>query len=158
MKSISAVLVGFSPTARIVSLEPGTIDAATRKNADDDRSPGISSSRPFSRCPPSMLMTPFLLSAPRQTLEAPAPLIASDHVLTNNGSAGRKQARKQYAALHLSACNRKSVVDRLQRSAMNRDWWKLTVSASIVAPISRNGFMIRSIGRRDSDSSPRSSR
>ena len=65
-----------------------------------------------------------------------------------------KQAREQNARLHLGARDRQRVVDRAERASLDIERRILTSRAEIVAPISASGFMIRSIGRRDSDSSP----
>ena len=47
-KSSRAARVGFSPTPRSTSSEPGTSKAATRKNAAEERSHGTASSRAVS--------------------------------------------------------------------------------------------------------------
>ena len=47
-KSSSAERVGFSPTPRMASRDPGTSSAATMKNAAEERSDGTYSSRPVS--------------------------------------------------------------------------------------------------------------
>ena len=53
--SMMPVLVGLIPTSLITTSEPSTIDAATRKNAAEDMSPGTTISPAFNLCPPFML-------------------------------------------------------------------------------------------------------
>ena len=51
--------MGFKPTPAIVRLESGTSRAATRKNAAEDRSPGMRTSPPRSFAGPCTEMTRF---------------------------------------------------------------------------------------------------
>ena len=69
-----------------------------------------------------------------------------------------KQSGKQHARFHLRARHFRPVVNRLQRTAVNFERRPSAFARfEIFAPISESGFIMRAIGRRESDSSPHNS-
>ena len=111
-KSMSAVRVGLRPTARITSREPGTMHPATRKNADDEMSPGTSSSLPVSVGLPCTLMAPRA----RGDLGAEFPqcefcVVARYDALVHRGGTRREEPGQQHAAFYLRTRYRQRVLD-----------------------------------------------
>jgi hypothetical protein len=155
--SSTAVRVGLSPTSRMVTSEPGSAAAATRKNAADDRSPGTRRRQAVSRWPPSTLT-----AWPRQVTAAPkAPSARSvwsrvaARSTTVDVPAAIKPA-KSTADLTWALGTSGSTVIPVRRPPRTVSGGRSPGAASMVAPMRMSGAMTRRIGRRDNEASPTS--
>ena len=159
------VRVGFSPTPRMASgVVPPASAAQTRRNAAAEKSPGTSSSSGASRAGGASSRT--VHAPPRHASRTVAPIASSMRSLW---SRERRGSRTSTGTPAPTAASR---IALLTCALATRPSWRMVRSAppvtrigrtparsrySTVAPMPRSGPAMRSIGRRDRDSSPRSS-
>ena len=125
-KSSSAERVGFSPTPRMESREPGTSSAATRKNAAEERSDGTTSSRPVSvGRPASVIFRRLDREVGAELAQRDFGVVARAHRLGDGGLAFGEEAGEQHAGLHLRARHRQVVIDGPQLGAVDFERRKL---------------------------------
>ena len=138
----------------MVNCEPGKRAAAQRKNAALERSPGIRASMPRKRWPPRI--RDFVSFALDLCAEMPAAPIPRDRASASVPRCGfrRRPAIRQTTGKSLPArwlpasCNRSFSLAPVMRSG-GRPFCDM-----ICAPIAVSGVITRSMGRRESDSSP----
>ena len=156
-KSSSAERVGLRPTPRMVSCDPGTSSAATIKNAAEERSRRHREFAAGQAGPPGegdLALRRGEVGA--EFAQGDLAVVARRHRLRDRGLRPRRTARRR---ARRSSPARWARAGRSRSGAARPPWissgGNLSSRAVIRAPISASGRMIRCIGRRDSDSSPK---
>ena len=81
-------------------------------------------------------------------------VIAGTHRFAHDRLARGEQPAEEHACFHLRARHRQRVIERVQRGSPDYQR-RETILPRFEAPICASGFMIRSMGRRERDSSPK---
>ncbi len=112
------VRVGLTPTSRIVNGSRAPMQAATRKNAADEMSPGTLDLRALQRCG-RVEADDAVAGADRaaEALQHALGVVARDGGLDDGGLALRIESRQQHGGLHLRAGHRHFVADAVQLRA-----------------------------------------